>query len=71
MKNVLKEAKNSTMVAMIGGVIVGAGSWGSCQFQVAEPVEEAETVEVEKEEESDAPEAKGGEEATPTPEALE
>lgn len=71
MKNVLKEAKNSTKVAMIGGVIVVAGSWGSCQFQVAEPVEEAETVEVEKEEESEAPEAKGGEEATPTQDALE
>ena len=71
MKNVLKEAKNSTKVAMIGGVIVVAGSCGSCQFQVAEPLEAAETVEVEKEEESDAPEAKGGEEATPTPEALE
>jgi len=71
MKNVLKEAKNSTKVAMIGGVIVVAGSWGSCQFQVAEPVAEVETVEVEKEEESDAPEAKGGEEATPTPEASE
>ena len=67
MKKALKEAKNSTKVAMIGGVIVVAGSWGSCQFEIAEP----EAVQVEKEEESEAPEAKGGEEATPTTEASE
>ena len=67
MKNILKEAKNSTKVAMIGGVIVVAGSWGSCQFEVAEP----EAVQVEKEEESETPEAKGGEEATPTEDVSE
>lgn len=67
MKNALKEAKNSTKVAMIGGVIVVAGSWGSCQFEVAEP----EVVQAEKEEESEAPEAKGGEEATPKEDVSE
>ena len=67
MKNVLKEAKDSTKVALIGGVIMVAGTWGSCQFELAEP----EAEQVEKEEESKTPEAKGGEEAEPTQDVLE
>ena len=68
----LSEAKKSTKVALIGGVVVVAGSWGSCQFQVAEPEAEAEkTVEIEENEETEAPKAKGGKEAKPEQDATE
>lgn len=32
LKAKLKEAKKSTKVALVGGAVVVAGSWGSCQF---------------------------------------
>lgn len=36
LKAKLKEAKKSTKVALVGGAVVVAGSWGSCQFNYAE-----------------------------------
>ena len=36
LKAKLKEAKKSTKVALMGGAVVVAGSWGSCQFQYSE-----------------------------------
>ena len=36
LKAKLKEAKKSTKVALVGGAVVVAGSWGSCQLQYAE-----------------------------------
>lgn len=50
LKAKIKEAKKSTKVAVVGGAIVVAGSWGSCQFnydehsapEVEEPAEDVE-----------------------------
>lgn len=36
LKNKINEAKRSTKVALVGGAVVVAGSWGSCQFNYAE-----------------------------------
>lgn len=36
LKAKLKEARKSTKVALVGGAVVVAGSWGSCQFNYAE-----------------------------------
>ena len=36
LKAKLKEARKSTKVALVGGAVVVAGTWGSCQFQYAE-----------------------------------
>ena len=36
LKAKLKEARKSTKVALVGGAVVVAGSWGSCQFQYDE-----------------------------------
>jgi hypothetical protein len=36
LKAKLQDAKKSTKIAMVGGVIVVAGSWGSCQFELGD-----------------------------------
>ena len=36
LKSKIKEAKKSTKVALVGGAIVIAGSWGSCQLNYSE-----------------------------------
>ena len=40
-KEKLQEAKQSTKVAFIGGAIVVAGTWGSCELQLDEQAPEA------------------------------
>ena len=45
LKAKIKEAKKSTKIAVVGGAIVVAGSWGSCQLELSDeaeaPAEEA------------------------------
>ena len=51
LKAKLKEARKSTKVALVGGAVVVAGSWGSCQLNYAEHSEP------EVEQDAPAPEA--------------
>ena len=48
LKDKLAEAKKSTKVAVIGGAIVIAGSWGSCQLNLGEESAEPEEAAVEE-----------------------
>lgn len=54
-KEKLKEASQSTKVAFLGGALVVAGTWGSCELQLAEQG-------------SEAPEASAAEQPMPAPE---
>jgi hypothetical protein len=35
-KDKIQEAKRSTKVAVVGGALIIAGSWGSCQLELGE-----------------------------------
>ena len=59
LKDKLTAAKKSTKVAIIGGAIVIAGSWGSCQLDLGE--ESAEPEEAAVEEPAAEPEAEPAE----------
>ena len=64
LKAKLKEARKSTKVALVGGAVVVAGSWGSCQLNYAEHSEP------EVEQDAPAPEPKA-QEPLEKPEAEE
>jgi len=60
LKAKLQDAKKSTKIAMVGGVIVVAGSWGSCQLDLGD-----ETASPEPAVEAPAPEPAPEEPAAP------
>jgi hypothetical protein len=44
LKQKMSELKKSTKIAMVGSVVVVAGSWGSCQLDLGEALEAAPEV---------------------------
>ena len=72
-KDKLQEARKSTKVAFIGGAVVVAGTWGSCQFQYNEHSEAENAPEAQEEapqgelQPAEAEEEAGGEEAPQEP----
>ena len=60
LKAKLQDAKKSTKIAMVGGVIVVAGSWGSCQLELGD-----ETASQEPAVEAPAPEPEPAPEPAP------
>jgi hypothetical protein len=66
-KEKLNEARKSTKVAFIGGALVVAGTWGSCELKLGEEapeaVEPAPAEQAEQEPVAEVEEAPGAEEA--------
>ena len=73
LKQKLSELKKSTKIAMVGSVVVVAGSWGSCQLDLGEALEAApeETAPEAPAENKDKPEAPAEEIAQPSVEEVE
>tara|TARA_R110000824_G_scaffold7909_5_gene36089 strand:+ start:2976 stop:3212 length:237 start_codon:yes stop_codon:yes gene_type:complete len=74
LKQKLSELKKSTKIAMVGSVVVVAGSWGSCQLDLGEALEAApeETAPEAPAENMEKPEAPAAEEkAQPSVEEVE
>ena len=72
-KEKIEEARKSTKVAFIGGAVIVAGTWGSCQFQYDEHSEAENAPEAQEEapqgeaQPSEVEEEAGGEEALQEP----
>tara|TARA_R110000824_G_scaffold197027_3_gene380314 strand:+ start:2226 stop:2456 length:231 start_codon:yes stop_codon:yes gene_type:complete len=72
LKEKINDLRKGTKIALVGSVIVVAGSWGSCQLDLSEALEAApeESAPEAPAENTDKPEAPA-EEAKPSVDAVE
>lgn len=70
-KQKLEEARKSTKVAFIGGAVVVAGTWGSCQLQYDEHSEAQNAPEAQEEPPAGVQEPEEAEAEAEAGEALE
>ena len=71
-KDKLDEARKSTKVAFLGGALVVAGTWGSCELELSDPGSEAaQEAPAEQEGPPSDPEAEAAQEPAEAEEAAE